>query len=127
MSSATCRRFVLPYWRENSFGNQKLLRSNHRRLRNLCAGDHLVVMANTFITDECTFADHLSRNAGHALWSASHDLCYLALLLIAERATKSFGFHSGYHWRSPSFLDLKSRISNLRFEIPRIAATRDAR
>src|SRR5678816_2895116 len=91
----------------------KLLRSNHRRLRNLGAGDHLVVTANTFITDECTFANHLSRNASHALGSASHDLCHLALLLVAERATKSFGFHSSYH-RQVSKL-LRSQISNLNF------------
>src|SRR5687768_16921318 len=74
-----------------------LLWSNHRRLRNFCASDDLVVTTDAFVTDECALAYHASGNARRSLRCARDNFCAFTLRSITEGTAKAFGFHSGNH------------------------------
>src|SRR5688500_9002964 len=74
-----------------------LLRNHHRRLGNFTAGDHLVVTADAFVTDECALADHSPGNTRHALGSSRHNVCHLVFRPATERTVESAGFHLGNH------------------------------
>src|SRR6266849_6660147 len=81
----------------SSLQNQILLGNNNWCGGALSTSDHLIVTANALIANKSTLADHLSGDAWHSLWGASHHVCYFVFCLTTKRTAKTSSLHLSNH------------------------------
>jgi hypothetical protein len=62
------------------------------------SGDHLVVAANTFITNKRALMIYRVLVAGDSWRGTGHDVLHLIFRASAEGAAEAARFHLGNHW-----------------------------